>query len=115
MVRFCASTTKSTPPGLERQQKDYNRECPSFSFFLVFVQSPHKSSTMSSTTTVTKSNVGVYTNPAHDLWVGESQPSLESIKGGESLKDGQVTIGIKSTGICGYKSPSPQFSPISQY
>lgn len=56
---------------------------------------------MSTTTTVTKSNVGVYTNPAHDLWVGESQPSLESVKGGESLKDGQVTIGIKSTGICG--------------
>ncbi|KAA6415154.1 MAG: L-arabinitol 4-dehydrogenase [Lasallia pustulata] len=56
---------------------------------------------MSSTTTVTKSNVGVYTNPAHDLFISESQPSLESVKGGESLKHGEVTIGIKSTGICG--------------
>ena len=57
---------------------------------------------MSTTTTVTKSNVGVYTNPAHELWVAESQPSLDGIKAGGSLKHGEVTIGIKSTGICGY-------------
>ncbi|MCJ1300247.1 L-arabinitol 4-dehydrogenase [Hypocenomyce scalaris] len=56
---------------------------------------------MSTTTTVTKSNIGVYTNPAHDLWVAESQPSLEGIEAGGSLKHGEVTIGIKSTGICG--------------
>ena len=69
---------------------------------------------MSSTTTVTKSNIGVYTNPAHDLWVGESQPGLESVKGGESLKDGEVTIGIKSTGICGQVTlpPSPILSSV---
>ncbi|KAK5150104.1 L-arabinitol 4-dehydrogenase [Recurvomyces mirabilis] len=42
---------------------------------------------MSSTSTTTvapwKANIGVYTNPAHDLWPGE------------------VTVAIKSTGICG--------------
>lgn len=56
---------------------------------------------MSTTETITKSNIGVFTNPAHELWVAESQPSLETIKKGEGLKDGEVTIGIKSTGICG--------------
>ena len=56
---------------------------------------------MSTTETITKSNIGVFTNPAHELWVAESQPSLETIKNGEDLKEGEVTIGIKSTGICG--------------
>ncbi|MCJ1317883.1 L-arabinitol 4-dehydrogenase [Xylographa vitiligo] len=53
------------------------------------------------TTTISKSNVGVYTNPAHDLWIAESKPTLEEVKNGEGLKDGEVTIAIKSTGICG--------------
>jgi L-iditol 2-dehydrogenase len=51
---------------------------------------------MSATTTTevkpTKANIGVYTNPAHDLWVAEAEPSLEVVeKGGD----------VKSTGICG--------------
>lgn len=59
-----------------------------------------------STTTVTtiapsKTNIGVYTNPAHDLWVDEALPSKEEVENGESLKPGEVTVAIKSTGICG--------------
>ncbi|CZS99114.1 hypothetical protein WAI453_008367 [Rhynchosporium graminicola] len=50
---------------------------------------------------VAKPNIGVYTNPEHDLWVAPAEPSLESVQNGESLKVGEVTIGIKSTGICG--------------
>ena len=50
---------------------------------------------------VSKSNIGVYTNPAHELWVGAAEPSLESVEKGDSLKPGEVTVGIKSTGICG--------------
>ncbi|KFX98062.1 hypothetical protein V497_01801 [Pseudogymnoascus sp. VKM F-4516 (FW-969)] len=46
-------------------------------------------------------NIGVYTNPEHKLWVGEATPSLESVQSGSDLKEGEVTIGIKSTGICG--------------
>ncbi len=49
----------------------------------------------------TKANIGVYTNPEHNLWVAEAQPSLESVLKGDSLKPGEVTVGIKSTGICG--------------
>lgn len=49
----------------------------------------------------TKANIGVYTNPDHKLWVAEAQPSLETVQSGDSLKPGEVTIGIKSTGICG--------------
>jgi len=49
-----------------------------------------------------KANIGVYTNPAHDLWVAEATPSVEDIEKGVGLKAGEVTVGIKSTGICGY-------------
>ncbi|KAI7057488.1 hypothetical protein KC352_g44178, partial [Hortaea werneckii] len=61
---------------------------------------------MSTTTTATtlvpsKPNIGVYTNPAHDLWVAEAQPTQEEVAKGESLKPGEVTVAIKSTGICG--------------
>ncbi|KLU81300.1 sorbitol dehydrogenase [Magnaporthiopsis poae ATCC 64411] len=50
----------------------------------------------------TKKNIGVFTNPKHDLWISETGPSLESVqKGGEELKKGEVTIAIRSTGICG--------------
>jgi len=46
-------------------------------------------------------NIGVYTNPQHELWVAEAQPSLEEVQKGEGLKPGEVTLAIKSTGICG--------------
>lgn len=50
----------------------------------------------------TKTNIGVYTNPAHDLWINAAEPSLESVqKGPEDLLPGQVTIAVRSTGICG--------------
>ena len=60
---------------------------------------------MSATTTTTvkpsKANIGVYTNPAHDLWVADAVPSQEEVEKGESLKPGEVTVAVKSTGICG--------------
>ncbi len=49
----------------------------------------------------TKANIGVFTNPKHDLWVAEAEPSVESVIKGDTLKHGEVTVGIKSTGICG--------------
>lgn len=49
-----------------------------------------------------KANIGVYTNPAHDLWVTEAGPTLESVLKGGDLREGQVTVAIRSTGICGY-------------
>jgi L-iditol 2-dehydrogenase len=48
-----------------------------------------------------KANIGVYTNPEHQLWVAEAEPSVESVQKGADLKVGEVTVGIKSTGICG--------------
>jgi L-iditol 2-dehydrogenase len=59
-----------------------------------------------STTTVTevkpsKANIGVYTNPAHDLWVAEAEPSLDEVQKGGDLKAGEVLLNVKSTGICG--------------
>ena len=57
--------------------------------------------TATAANTAMKPNVGVYTDPEHKLWVAESGPSTESVKEGKDLKEGEVTIGIKSTGICG--------------
>ncbi|KAJ2974108.1 hypothetical protein NQ176_g6232 [Zarea fungicola] len=48
-----------------------------------------------------KPNIGVYTNPNHDLWLAEAGPSVESVQAGAELKEGEVTIAIRSTGICG--------------
>ena len=56
---------------------------------------------ITATETVSKTNLGVYTSPAHDLWIAASKPTLEEVKKGEGLKEGEVTIWIKSTGICG--------------
>ncbi|KAL7919671.1 GroES-like protein [Trichoderma austrokoningii] len=48
-----------------------------------------------------KPNIGVFTNPKHDLWINEAEPSVEAVKSGADLKPGEVTIAIRSTGICG--------------
>lgn len=50
---------------------------------------------------VSKPNIAVYTNPNHDLWINEAQPSVESARSGTDLKEGEVTVAIRSTGICG--------------
>lgn len=57
--------------------------------------------TMASATTVTKSNIGVYTNTKHDLWIAESCPAVEDVQSGRGLKPGEVTVQVRSTGICG--------------
>ncbi|KAL8824952.1 MAG: hypothetical protein Q9191_004709 [Dirinaria sp. TL-2023a] len=53
------------------------------------------------TITISKPNVGVFTDPEHKLWVAESQPAVETVREGKELKEGEVTVGIRSTGICG--------------
>jgi L-iditol 2-dehydrogenase len=60
------------------------------------------SSQLASTAITSKPNIGVYTNPAHDLWVGEALPTQEDVVNGEKLQPGEVTVAIKSTGICGF-------------
>jgi L-iditol 2-dehydrogenase len=51
--------------------------------------------------TTLKPNIGVYTNPNHDLWVTDAEPSAEAVKSGSDLKHGEVSVAIRSTGICG--------------
>ncbi|KOS18940.1 L-arabinitol 4-dehydrogenase [Escovopsis weberi] len=48
-----------------------------------------------------KPNIGVFTNPKHDLWIDQATPSLEAVQSGSELKPGEVTIAVKNTGICG--------------
>ena len=63
-----------------------------------------------------KPNIGVYTNPNHDLWINEAQPTAESVAAGSDLKHGEVTVAIRSTGICGYVNvqQSPRISGVSR-
>ena len=50
---------------------------------------------------ISKSNIGIFTNPKHDLWVAEAGPTIQDVQEGHDLKEGEVYIGVKSTGICG--------------
>lgn len=52
-------------------------------------------------TKISKSNIGIFTNPKHDLWVAEAGPTSQDVQEGKDLKEGEVYIGVKSTGICG--------------
>ncbi len=63
------------------------------------VNGVHNSS--STVKAATKSNIGVFTNPKHDLWINEAEPTLEQVQSKETLKAGEVTVAIRSTGICG--------------
>jgi L-iditol 2-dehydrogenase len=68
------------------------------------------SSTFTTEIKPVKPNIGVFTNPAHKLWIAPAEPSVESLAQGDTLKPGEVTIGIKSTGICGFVSLNMAFS-----
>lgn len=57
---------------------------------------------MSPAAVLEKRNIGVYTNTNHDLWVADAHPAAEDVKGGKTLKPGEVTVEVRSTGICGY-------------
>ena len=48
-----------------------------------------------------KPNLGVFVDPSHKLWVAEAEPDLDTLRSEKALKEGEVLIGIKITGICG--------------
>lgn len=48
-----------------------------------------------------KPNIGVYTDPEHNLYIADASPSAEEVMNGDTLGLGEVTIQIRSTGICG--------------
>jgi L-iditol 2-dehydrogenase len=48
-----------------------------------------------------KPNIGVYTDPQHNLYIAEATPSVEEIQKGDTLEPGEVVIQVRSTGICG--------------
>ncbi|KAI9824178.1 MAG: L-arabinitol 4-dehydrogenase [Phylliscum demangeonii] len=48
-----------------------------------------------------QANTAVFINPAHEIWIADGQPSLAAVQAGTSLKEGEVTVAIKRTGICG--------------
>lgn len=51
--------------------------------------------------TPTAKNIGLHVDPDHNIYVAEASPSLEEVKDGCSLQPSEVTVAIKSTGICG--------------
>ncbi|KAF8496797.1 GroES-like protein [Russula emetica] len=48
-----------------------------------------------------KPNIGVYTDPQHNLWIDEADPSSADIESGAVTAEGEVVVEIRSTGICG--------------
>ncbi|RAK95746.1 uncharacterized protein BO80DRAFT_469179 [Aspergillus ibericus CBS 121593] len=46
-------------------------------------------------------NQGVYIDPAHNLYIADAEPTLEQVIDGSSLEEGEVTVAIKYSGICG--------------
>ncbi|KAJ5108517.1 L-arabinitol 4-dehydrogenase [Penicillium angulare] len=46
-------------------------------------------------------NVGMYTDSSHNLWLDKALPNAEDVQTGNGLQAGEVTVAIKSTGICG--------------
>jgi hypothetical protein len=48
-----------------------------------------------------KPNIGVYTDPQHNLWIDEADPSSADIESGAVPAEGEVVVEIRSTGICG--------------
>ncbi|KAI0048201.1 GroES-like protein [Auriscalpium vulgare] len=48
-----------------------------------------------------KPNVGVYTDPQHNLWLDTAEPSAKDAQSGSTLQPGEVVVQIRSTGICG--------------
>ncbi|KAK4465509.1 L-arabinitol 4-dehydrogenase [Cladorrhinum samala] len=56
---------------------------------------------MSTAVKASKPNIGVFTNPEHNLWIDDAAPSLEAVQTTSELREGQVTIAVRSTGICG--------------
>ncbi|KAF8427679.1 GroES-like protein [Tirmania nivea] len=48
-----------------------------------------------------KKNIGVYTDPDHNLYIADATPHHEDITDPNKLKHGEVVVQIRSTGICG--------------
>ncbi|KAI5781485.1 GroES-like protein [Geopyxis carbonaria] len=48
-----------------------------------------------------KPNIGVYTDPQHNLYVEAASPSAEEVQSGSTLAEGEVVVQIRCTGICG--------------
>jgi L-iditol 2-dehydrogenase len=48
-----------------------------------------------------KPNIGVYTDPEHNLYISEASPSVEELENGDSLDVGEVVVQVRHTGICG--------------
>ena len=66
--------------------------------FVSFVSRP--STTMVSHINL-KPNIGVYTDPQHNLWIDEAEPHVADIQSGAVPDEGEVVVEIRSTGICG--------------
>ena len=60
-----------------------------------------------------KPNIGVFTDPKHNLWIDEAQPSAADVQSGAALAQGEVVVEIRSTGICGYVVWLVQVRPVT--
>ncbi|KAF0321233.1 L-arabinitol 4-dehydrogenase [Colletotrichum asianum] len=67
---------------------------------------------------LTLPNVGIHVDPDHNLWLDQAEPSLEDVKSGANLEVGEVTVAVKTTGICGnllFRSSPPSHGLLRRY
>ncbi len=83
---------------------------PTYLPYLVMSTHPHSSPKKM------KKNIALYTTPTHDLYLGPASPNLESVvnghdnakvdgeepREGEGLREGEVCVAVRRTGICGF-------------
>jgi L-iditol 2-dehydrogenase len=50
---------------------------------------------------LSRPNIGVFTDPDHNIYINPASPSIEELASSTTLKEGEVAITIRSTGICG--------------
>ncbi|KAG0636900.1 GroES-like protein [Tuber brumale] len=48
-----------------------------------------------------KENIGVFTDPQHNLYIADASPLAEEVQKPENLQPGEVIVQLRSTGICG--------------
>jgi len=73
-------------------------EVPSHSVILIYLHHHHHHHTIMP---ALKKNIGVYTDPDHNLYIADASPHHEDVTDPSKLKHGEVVIQIRSTGICG--------------
>lgn len=99
-VELCGLDSLATTfPSLLSSLYDFSHYIGCCSLSLKYL--PEMSSNESFVPALTLPNIGIHIDPDHNLWLDRAAPSLEDVKSRATLEVGEVTVAVKTTGICG--------------